>query len=521
MKRDLHKIKSYQLIDSTVQIVESWLAIFNKSSCIYKASAINQRVAQAFAVRLCDPFLKMYKDDDQVEEIFYKNGKARVVCCAGMRINLDTGETALNFKLLIINLAKFAALWFLVIGYFLRSLTSRGCNNDPAVLIHGVPDAVLRMNGSTQAFEQFCSNGKLSVLSGAVKNIIQVSRPVSGVNKNKFVYARFPLLTLLSSSCLSCKGLLIFFKQHALSFFCYIRLIIRMPIASLLWRDFAFHATAMVLNRENLIHANIITTTNFGEQYLWMTDLPDRKFQTFMALYSTNITPIVYKEDRLEVFHPILRHLRVDLTWIWDASFKNVLDRIGINCATQVTDPILWYLPDVQHTKTKSDSFRICVFDVTPMNKEALDNRGLRGNYWNANTMKSFLGDVLFVTNEAGRTHDVKLDVILKHKRASNPQHDQTYFDYVDELCRENARLQLANEDTNLFALINSCDLVVAIPYASPAYIANYLGIPSVFYDPTNEVLPTNEKLPLVNFSGSKENFIEILNFVILEKLRC
>lgn len=521
MKRDLHKIKSYQLIDSTVQIVESWLADFNKSCCIYKASAINQRVAQSFAVRLCDPFLKMYKDDDQVEEIFYKNGKARVLCCAGMQISLDTGEAALNFKLLIINLAKFAALWLLVIGYFLRSLTSRGCNNESAVLIHGVPDAVLRMNGSTQAFEQFCNNGKLSVLSGAAKNIVQVTRPVLAVNKNKFVYARFPLLTLLSSNCPDFKGLLIFFIQHVLSLFCYIYLIIRMPIVSLLWRDFAFHAAAMILNRQGLIHANIITTTNFGEQYLWMTDLPDRKFQTFMALYSTNITPIVYKEDRLEAFHPILRHLRVDLTWIWDASFKNVLNRIGINCATQVTSPILWYLPDVQKAKTKSDSFRICVFDVTPMNKEALNNRGLRGNYWSADTMKSFLDDVLSVTKEVGRIHGVKLDVILKHKRVSNPQHDHIYLDHIDELCRGNAGLQLANEDANLFALINSCDLVVAIPYASPAYIANCLGIPSVFYDPTNEVLPTNEKLPLVNFSGSKENFIEILNFVILEKLRC
>ena len=519
MKRDLHKIKSYQLIDSTVQIVESWLADFNKSGCIYKASAINQRVAQAFAVRLCDPFLKMYKDDDQVEEIFYKNGKAKVLCCAGMQINLGTGETALNFKLLIINLAKFTALWFLVIGYFLRSLASRGCNNDPAVLIHGVPDAVLRMNGSTQVFEQFCSNGKLIVLSGAAKHIVQVPRPVSGVNKNKFIYARIPLLTLLSSSCLSLKGLLIFFKQHVLSFFCYIQVIIRMPIASLLWRDFAFHAAAMALNRENLIHANIITTTNFGEQYLWMNDLPDRKFQTFMALYSTNITPIVYKEDRLEVFHPILRHLRVDVMWIWEASFKNVLNRIGIICKTQVAEPVLWYLPDVQYSKAKSDSFRICVFDVAPMNKEALSNRGLRGNYWSTDTMKSFLDDVLFVTKEVGRINGIKLDVILKHKRVPSPQHDHTYFEYVSKLCRENAGLQLAEEDANLFALINSCDLVVAIPYASPAYIANYLGIPSVFYDPTNEVLPTNEKLPLVNFSGSKENFIEILNSVILEKL--
>ena len=133
--------------------------------------------------------------------------------------------------------------------------------------------------------------------------------------------------------------------------------------------------------------------------------------------------------------------------------------------------------------------------------------------------MKSFLDDVLFVTKEVGRINGIKLDVILKHKRVPSPQHDHTYFEYVSKLCRENAGLQLAEEDANLFALINSCDLVVAIPYASPAYIANYLGIPSVFYDPTNEVLPTNEKLPLVNFSGSKENFIEILNSVILEKL--
>ena len=99
------------------------------------------------------------------------------------------------------------------------------------------------------------------------------------------------------------------------------------------------------MNNKHLIEANTITNTNWLQQLLWMSDLPNRHFETYMALYSLNSSTLKFKDDPFAATHPGIRHLRVDLIWIWDAFYKEVLTHEGIFCRLQVVGPILWYLP--------------------------------------------------------------------------------------------------------------------------------------------------------------------------------
>lgn len=510
MRPDTQTARAYLLVDKAVQAVEVWLTVVMKPGCSYGKSAISRRIAQAVAMRLVGPFLRKSIDGHSSGQIQIGlvERLPRKLCCGEMRINTETGAVVPSVKLLISSAAKFVVLWLFVLGHFMRSLVSNNSGSGPATLVHGVPDADLRVDGCAQRFEDFCQNGPLDVLSKANKCIVQVTQPVKAGNPHKFMYARFPLLALFSANRLSVTEGLFFLKQHVNVFYSYLFLLFRYPVVCLLWQDFAVHAVATAMNKKKLIEANIITNTNWLQQFLWMSDLSNKHFKTYMALYSLNSSTLIFKDDPVVSTHPGIRHLRADLVWIWDSLYEQVLKREGVFCKMQVVAPILWYLPKEVPARRTAGFRRLCVFDVSPMTKEALLSRGMLGNYYNTETMKSYLGDVLAAVDEVKRQFRCEVEIVLKHKRTRSPSHDDSYFSYVNELCESHDQLRLVGEDVNLFTLIAESDLVVVIPYSSPGYVANYLGVPALFYDPTNEILATNEIVSPIRFAAGREDLI-------------
>lgn len=509
MRPDSYTARSYLLVDRAVQAVENRLAVVMKPGCGYEKSAISQRIAQAVAMRLVDPFLRKSIEGHASGKMGLVEGLPQKLCCGELEINTITGTVAPNVKLLFSSVAKFVMLWLFVLWCFMRSLVNKNRGSGPATLVHGVPDADLRVEGSAQRFEDFCQNGPLHILSKANKCIVQVARPVKAGNAQKFVYARFPLLALFLANRLSVIEGMVFLKQHLIFFYDYLFLISRYPIACLLWRDFAVSAVATAMNQKQLIEANVITNTNWLQQFLWMSDLSNRHFKTYMALYSLNSSALIFKDDPVAAVHPGIRHLRADLIWIWDASYEQVLKRDGVLCKTQVVDPILWYLPKDIPARRNSEFRRLCVFDVSPMTREALLSRGMLGNYYNTETMKSYLADILAAVDEVKRQLGREIEIVLKHKRTPTPSHDGSYFSYVNELCESNDHLRLVGEDANLFTLIAESDLVVVIPYSSPGYVANHLGVPALFYDPTDKILTTNEIISPIKFVAGRKDLIK------------
>jgi len=273
-----------------------------------------------------------------------------------------------------------------------------------------------------------------------------------------------------------------------------------------LWRDYAEHSVAVAMNKNRLIEVNIITNSNWLQQLLWMSDLPNRRFETHMALYSLNSSILKFKTDAVVSAHPSIRHLSVDLIWIWDAFYAEVLFNEKVFCRTKVVAPILWYLPSGIPVRQSLQCRRICVFDVTPVTLQALIGRGLLGCYYNAETMKSFLDNVIAAAEDVKERLDCEIEIILKHKRKQTAASDQSYFDHVKLLCDNYSYLHLMEEDTNLFSLIADSDLIVVIPYSSPAYVANFLGIPALFYDPTCEILESYEASSPIRFTAGLEN---------------
>ena len=506
MRPESQTARSYLLIDKAVQTVENRLAAIMKTSCGYEKSAIIRRIAQAVSMQLVNPFLRKSIEGHSRGKIDLIQDLPQKLFCGGLEINTETGEVVPSMKLLLSNMARFVALWLVVLACFIRSLLGRSRDSGPATLVFGVPDANLRFEGNSLRFEDFCQNGPLDVLSKANKCIVQVVLNVTGRNSQKFVYARFPLMALFSANRLGVLESLVFIKNQISLFYIFLFLILRNPVVCLLWRDFAEHAVATAMNNKHLIEANTITNTNWLQQLLWMSDLQNRHFETYMALYSLNSSTLKFKDDPVAATHPGIRHLRVDLIWIWDAFYKEVLTHEGIFCRFQVVGPILWYLPKQIRVRQNLDFCRVCIFDVTPVAAQALNSRGILGCYYSAETMKSFLADVFAAVVEVKRELGCEIEIVLKHKRRPTPLSDRSYLNHIKKLCDSNNHLRLVAEDTNLYTLIAESDLVVAIPYSSPAYLANYLGIPSLFYDPTKDILTTSDIFSPVRLLSGLEN---------------
>ena len=517
MRPYLQTAQAYLQVDNLVKAAEIWLDKVITPTLGYSKPAICRRISQEVARQLVDPFLreniKCYLNDKTYPDEAQKEFK-----CGEMKIAGAMGEIIPTLRLRYSCIAKFAVWWLIYLGCFFRSITKLKNGFGPAALLYGVPDADLKADGSSQRFENFCNKGPLDVLSNARMILVEVENPIKGGRQSeKFRYSRYPLLTLFSTNRLSLTQSIAFIFEHVRVFFVFLYLVMKQPIMCLLWRDFAAHAAVTAMNNKKLIKASIITNSNWLEQSLWMSDLPNRNYKSHMALYSLNSSAMQFKESPQTSNHPGIRHLRVDLIWIWDEFYAKILRLEGVFCKTKVVGPILWYLPEQNTQNLKSELFRICVFDVSPMNKEFLLSRGMLGNFYSTQTMTDYLSDVLAAVDGVRQQKDYLIEITLKHKRKPSPMHDASYFEFVKNRCEADNRIRLAREDANLYSLISESDLVIAVPYSSPGYVAKCLDIPSLFYDPTNEILVSNEIVSPIIFASGRENLIiEIAN-----KLAC
>lgn len=503
MRPDCQTARSYQRVNELIKNVEKWLEKNSIDIFEYSRKVIAQRIAQALVMQILTPFLRQSIQDPHHLE-------AQALKLDGIILDQHSGAVRPNAKLFLRNTGKFFAVWVLVLGYWAKSFAANRKGTGPVVLLHGVPDADLRAGGNPSRFESFCNDGPLAVLNQAQKIIIQSVAPIQSIDAARFSYARFPLLALFAQNRMSTAENIRFLAAHFALIAHYLVAVIRLPVASMLWRDFSFHAVARSLDRRHLISDNLITNTNWLQQFLWMTDLPNRNFSTSMILYSLNSSPLLFKDDPVPANHPGIRHLRADIVYIWDEEYEDILREEQVLCKTKAVGPILWYLSLQLPIRSKNNVLRICVFDVSPLSQHALRNIGLSGHFYSVQTMKLFLDDILMTGRQAEHLLDRKVEIVLKHKRTPTPVHDRAYFDYVRELCASNENLYLAAEDENLYSLVGGSDIVIVIPYSSPAHIASYLKVPAVFYDPTGDILPSDVNSK-VQFCAGRNQLTETL----------
>jgi polysaccharide biosynthesis PFTS motif protein len=175
-----------------------------------------------------------------------------------------------------------------------------------------------------------------------------------------------------------------------------------------------------------------------------------------------------------------------------------------------------WYFPE-SIPDTDSTAINVAVFDVTPF-LAGMQGFGAFKNYYSVTTIMKFVTDIVDLCKEMEKKHKRRFQVLLKHKRRPvTGRHDSRYLDFLAQLELTNPDFVIIDEHTNLFGLLEQCNLSISVPYTSTCYVAADLKRHAIYYDPFSELEPHFESSPYVHFAAGKSElrymFQEYLNF--------
>lgn len=489
--------------------MEAWIRVVAPSVGEYQGIAVSRRLTQRIIQLSLNPYIaecarriERGGSESAIDET--------VFWCGGLIIDPRTGCVRLTLWRLIESFFESFFHWIHVLlsfgsSMFVLAMARRG----RATLLFGVGAESLVAQGDDARFIEFCRAGRVTPLAKASRIIVQAVGRVNQTDGAFAEYARFPLFSLLRENRPRIREVIRFLAAHGRSFFRYVVAVLRFPLVSIVGRDFAYHALVEWVNRQGLIENVVITNSNYSAQPLWMSDLENRKFETHMVWYSQNSIPLTYAADGIESDVPNFRYIRVDQSWVWTEAFGKYLQKLGIQGTFHAVGPIMWYLHKPKTEQRVNDQVRIAVFDVTPFSPEAASHLGFVHNYYKIENLARFVEDILEVRAALEARISKSVCVLLKHKRSYHPLHDRRYIDLIDNVDRSKRHLIVVPPETDIFELIAGSDLAVVIPYSSPAYIADELGVPAIYYDPAGELLPTHIVAPNVEFVTGRENLLQ------------
>jgi hypothetical protein len=417
----------------------------------------------------------------------------------GLTIDRRSGRVNLGARQWLRDIGYFALIWLDVLARLLAGCVMRAPRRSTAATVlmeaGGYSDSDAGLAG-------FCARGPIEPLAKSSAVIVHCVVPPRNRVPSHLHYSRRPFVhlanQLLRRADLSAPVL-------------YLRAILACRLNVLLGRDLSMLPVVAWLDRRGYLDAVIMTTTAFRSQPLWAKGRIGQRAPLQMIWYSQNCIPKMYTEDSRRPDLPNMRHMRVDVHWVWTKGFGDYLKGLGQTGQIRAVGPILWYLPEDQQTQPAED-FRVAVFDITPL-PDGKTAFGATRNYYTVARITRFITDIVRACEEASARHGRPVRIAIKHKRAAKPTyHDSTYLEFLDALVAEKPHVTLADHQVNLYDFMADVDVSVSVPYTSTAYLSAALAKPAVYYDPFADIVPVFEPDPLVHFVSGPEQLRELLD---------
>lgn len=125
------------------------------------------------------------------------------------------------------------------------------------------------------------------------------------------------------------------------------------------------------------------------------------------------------------------------------------------------------------------------VFDVTPKAGDIINKVRITTPYTQEYWL-TFMTDVLSLA-----ACDEVAEIRIKMK--GNHKVGEGLLDYQTEAVQ--SKLRIIEPENNIYRVIEDCDVCVCMPFTSPFYIAQYLGVPTFFYSPHEAFFGTTQEL--------------------------
>lgn len=437
-----------------------------------------QRIAEVGHYPFALAFLKAHGASNEKENTI----KGRIDIGLAI-LDCESGEIEVGLRRWIANQVQFILHWTYCLGAIIN-IANRRINCGPATLVSGLDINTIFAKGNDEDFVEFCKSSAITPLHFKRRLIIQSAKEKTSSNSS-FVYARRPLIELLKSVNLGFVGRLTLLFNHLCMLVSYVIQSLRAPSLTLIATDFAYNQIAFSLSKRDFIESIVLTCSEYPVQPLWTRGLDSVKVH--MLWYAQNWRPIAYVSDGLVEPLPQLPLIRVDKHWVWTCAFADYLKELGHTGEVQIIPPILWYLPKID---IPSERFiNITVFDTPAISDEMmLRHAGETSNYYKPANLQKFIGDICSLKTDINKNFEKPVALRVKTKRDWTPVYDKKYYDWLARLGMEGV-LELVSPLVNIFSLISSSHLVIVYPFSTVAYIAEWLNVPVIYYDPTGSIL--------------------------------
>jgi len=376
------------------------------------------------------------------------------------------------------------------------------------VLVTGVSTEAIFQDGQDLAFATYCRSCPVVPLRDGRHLYVQTTAVAPGASDARITYVRRPLIELMRRGRLGWTARMGAICSHAYGMPEFLWGAIRVPEFALLGRDIAYVRVATALDAGKLIESVVTTCTSITEQPLWGRCLVHAKVH--MVWYAQNWKPVVFKADPVGSDIPLLHWIRVDSHWVWTHKFAEYLQQLAGMTTMHSVGPLVWQCP--KSGQSELSSLQIVVFDVSPYSNETALSYCESPNYNHPDNLRKFIQDIvsLRIAWQAATGRPVVLRV--KTKRGYQAAYDRGYFEFLEELDSK-GEIKLEHHAENIYDIISGSQLAIAYPFTSTPYLADAVKVPSVYYDPTSEILDQDfsDSPTLIHFASGKNQLHELV----------
>lgn len=502
----MRKNSFFHEINIILEKMKSQIEILQFGSERYKNEDITGRLMQIIGSLSCSVLLESMNSERHLE------GNSKVL---GHGLEIGLSSVAVTKLHLLKCCAFFFKRWCGTLFIFmLASLVPRHLKfRHPCVLVYGAPIDNHPVDEVHQRLDEYCTHGPILRLKNDKNIVFRNGKTIFGKTKGRITLARNPLMTTTLLSLWSLTDIIYFLNLHLGNLFSFYFLVMKNPIFCLLYEDINDDALMSVLNKKGIVDLVIITNTDWFQQKIWMSCLPDKRFELHMALYSINNIPMIERQHSHSTmdYHPGFNFLMVDILYTWGEFYTSILQNLGVKTNCVEVGPVLWSLPSKTSPVDGQNVFRIAVFDVQPfIQKFVSDKVELNRYYSKTVNVKKFMGDITSVVKQCSVEKNIDLEIHYKSKREYNVTYDMEYLEFLSELEENESWFLRTDPMANLLDLIDKCDLIICLPFSSPAVISALRGKTSIFYDPTSKLhLPYElDNLYFCSSKGSLKSLI-------------
>ncbi len=230
-----------------------------------------------------------------------------------------------------------------------------------------------------------------------------------------------------------------------------------------LWQEINlqfFHKTHIVLTNSQL---------NSMHEALFVSK---RRYETTMLWYSTNDVPFC-RNGTHQQMQENLSYLDefIDTHYVWNEYQLINLKNRGAQHVKAVGSII--FRPKLSSVENKLKQNRVIYFDVTPQDLES-------SFYTTAMAMKN-IDDLTKSVSVTSTVVGNEISIFLKQKRKYFYKHSTKYINHLARLEEAN-KITILDPFVNLYHEIAQANIVIAMPFTSPALIALEMGVPCFYY---------------------------------------